>query len=702
MKLIRRISLLFLFILPQFASAISKEERTHISDSLYRSVPTCHTPGDSLQVYLNLYDLLPRGEGNRLVDTLINVAMRAGQPNVALDIIRNDVNRNMSNDTLREARLEFVRRTFPKSDARQETETFIKMISNMRAAMYSDMVDRTAMLEKLKQQFDNNPPTDLHGRIVLLHGICMILSQDNNTKMLTQYIDSLGVLINQLPATAISIRNAYNIHAASAYLDTYPEKALEADRRSLNDITRLQNYYAKQGRIYRRYEATQYVIYTRMLSCYPDLSDNDFYDIYRKAVELGTTDPDASVRYEAYHEPDLYKAAREQDWATAYPLLNNIVGTKAFDSLSTPRQIRMLRNYIKASQAMNDEKGLLRASLRLNDYLDREMKFRTQGLYREIRLAYADYDMRRHYNDLEVATLKSRNRLTSIVTILSIIGLVLMSTFIVMLLVQYRKMRIMAKSLKISNAKLKKESENLKTAQRDLVRARDSALKANALKSDFIKNLSYEIKIPLQAINEYSKLIADCADPNTKEYLGRFTDLIDYNGELLTTIINDALHLSQLESDTMPVQKQIVSLRTLCQATIDTLQRRNKNTALKLQLAENLPDIQINTDQSRLQQILQNLLINAIKFTEKGTITLGYEVDEENGKVSFYVADTGIGINPENSEKIFDRFVKLDPNVQGAGLGLTISRMLARLLGGTLVLDSSYTGGARFVLTLPR
>ncbi|MDE6556096.1 MAG: HAMP domain-containing histidine kinase, partial [Duncaniella sp.] len=230
----------------------------------------------------------------------------------------------------------------------------------------------------------------------------------------------------------------------------------------------------------------------------------------------------------------------------------------------------------------------------------------------------------------------------------------------------------------------------------------DSAVKANALKSDFIKNLSYEIRIPLQAINEYSRLIADCADPGTKEYLRNFTDLIEHNSELLTTIINDVIHLSELESDTMNVQRQLVSLRVLCRTVVETLRSRVKNPDLKIRLASNLPDIQINSDQSRVQQILLNLLINAVKFTPKGTITLGYKVDEDKNEVNFYVEDTGIGINPENKEKIFERFVKLDSNTQGAGLGLTISRMLARLLGGDLSLDTSYLGGARFVLSLPR
>lgn len=127
-----------------------------------------------------------------------------------------------------------------------------------------------------------------------------------------------------------------------------------------------------------------------------------------------------------------------------------------------------------------------------------------------------------------------------------------------------------------------------------------------------------------------------------------------------------------------------------------------------LQFDASSPAISLFTDPQRLHQILLNLLTNAAKFTQRGSITLGFslENDEEGNtdleKVRFVVTDTGIGIKADKKEAIFDRFVKLDKETQGAGLGLTISRLLARILGGDVYLDTTYTKGARFVLILPR
>ena len=118
-------------------------------------------------------------------------------------------------------------------------------------------------------------------------------------------------------------------------------------------------------------------------------------------------------------------------------------------------------------------------------------------------------------------------------------------------------------------------------------------------------------------------------------------------------------------------------------------------------LDPNVPKLELFSDPTRVQQILNNLLVNATKFTNHGSIVLSYRLSDDGDNVVFSVTDTGIGINPENKEKIFERFVKLDPNVQGAGLGLTLARMMARMLGGDLVLDTTYLDGASFILTLP-
>lgn len=280
----------------------------------------------------------------------------------------------------------------------------------------------------------------------------------------------------------------------------------------------------------------------------------------------------------------------------------------------------------------------------------------------------------------------------------------------IFLFLQYLKNRNLANSLAESNQKLLTESENLRQSKSELIRARDAAQKANNLKSDFIKNMSYEVKVPLQAINEYSHLIADCTSgssttdsepPASIRHLSHFADLIELNSELLSTIIDDVLRLAEIDSDSMPLHPQVVNLKLLCENTVASVKHRVK-PGVTLSLDPACQRIDLFTDPTRVQQILNNLLTNATKFTKEGHITLSYSTDATGENVIFTVTDTGIGINPENREKIFDRFVKLDRESQGAGLGLTIGRLIARKLGGDLSLDTSYTRGARFTLTLPK
>ncbi|MDE6557319.1 MAG: hypothetical protein K2K55_10220, partial [Duncaniella sp.] len=472
---------LFLFIIlltsTSGANALDLAERMAVADSLRMRLTQKISPSDSLSVLVNLYDVLPRSQGNLLADSIINLAMRTREEMVAFDIIRNDVNRHMRSDSIIESRLKLTLEKFPLSEGREETETFIRMVRNMRRSIYADEFDRNIMLERLKQEFDNNPPTDLYERIVLLHAMVMMLSQDPNSSLMVQYMDTLGQLVNQLPPMAFSVRNAFNVHAATAFQNSDPVKSLEADRRSLNDINKLVKFYSDRGRHFRIYDTNRYVIYCRMLNNWSVLSDKEFDDLYDQAIQLTETDPDARARYQAFAEPDLYRSLRYKDYEKAYPLLKKMIEPKVFSTLSNPRRIRVLKNFILTCKTLNKSDDLAEASLRLNEILEKEMEFRTQGLFREIRLAYANYDMRRHYGDLENETRKSRERLTIEVLVLSILGLVLMGIFIVLLLRQYSRMRVLAKSLKISNAKLQKESTNLKKAKVELKRARDSAVK---------------------------------------------------------------------------------------------------------------------------------------------------------------------------------------------------------------------------------
>lgn len=232
------------------------------------------------------------------------------------------------------------------------------------------------------------------------------------------------------------------------------------------------------------------------------------------------------------------------------------------------------------------------------------------------------------------------------------------------------------------------------------MKARDEAQLANRIKSDFIKNMSGEVAVPLHTINEYTNLIIDCSEAGFKPYLKHFADLVSHNAELLTAIVNDVLNLSEIDSDSVAVSMKKESLAQLCQLAIESVKHR-VHPGVDISVAPGLPDVTVYTDSRRLLQILVQLLSNSAKFTKRGRIVLDYKADENAGKAYIAVTDTGIGVAPGNAERIFERFVKLDRSSQGVGIGLPIARHLAELLAGTVTFDASYTDGARFIVTVP-
>lgn len=233
---------------------------------------------------------------------------------------------------------------------------------------------------------------------------------------------------------------------------------------------------------------------------------------------------------------------------------------------------------------------------------------------------------------------------------------------------------------------------------KELTGALDKAKMADRMKTAFIQNMSHEIRTPLNAIVGFSSLLADEYNEINPEEAKEFSNLINKNSDLLTTLVNDILDLSNLESGKYQMQFSPYSVQTLCNDTIDCIKQRvPEGVELKVDYDE---DIQLVMDNKRVEQILINYLTNACKHTEKGSITLSYKI--MNNYVEFAVTDTGDGIPKDKAESVFQRFEKLNQFKQGTGLGLNICRAIASQLQSRCWVDTGYTDGARVIFELNR
>ncbi|MFP4059893.1 MAG: ATP-binding protein [Bacteroidota bacterium] len=250
-----------------------------------------------------------------------------------------------------------------------------------------------------------------------------------------------------------------------------------------------------------------------------------------------------------------------------------------------------------------------------------------------------------------------------------------------------------------------KDVSIFKKNEEELIRARKKAEESDRLKTAFLANMSHEIRTPMNAIIGFSELlkIPDIDNRKKEEY----AKIISNKGSLLLTLIDDIIEVAKFESGKLSINKTSCDINSLLEelrVIFDEKKKaRNKeNVLVKLYIPEKIEE-PVYTDPGRLQQVLTNLIDNALKFTERGYIEFGYEVKEKY--IQFFVKDTGIGIKKKDQKLIFNRFRQVEDTPSkrhgGSGLGLTISKGIVSLLGGKMWLESKFDEGSVFYFTLP-
>lgn len=337
-------------------------------------------------------------------------------------------------------------------------------------------------------------------------------------------------------------------------------------------------------------------------------------------------------------------------------------------------QVKQLQSAQQMLQLDRQRKGLELSNVHL-ELNNKNLKLLNQ--YQEMLKQKAETErLREKARSSDIISQKNRSIATLLALVLAIITI---SSFVYILL-------------------RRKVEQQLKREKVAAEQAREEAERADRLKTLFLQNMSHEIRTPLNAIVGFSSIMAEQAEELDEKTKADYIGLISNNTDQLTTLINDILDLSSLESGYYKVNYEDVDLNDLCSQAIESVKGREKE-GVALRFDAPYDSLTIRTDHVRTSQVITNFLTNACKYTDEGSITLTYERQDENVVIS--VTDTGRGIDIANADKIFNRFEKLDSFVQGTGIGLNICLRIAQLLHGEVKLDTSYKGGSRFLFVIP-
>ena len=243
--------------------------------------------------------------------------------------------------------------------------------------------------------------------------------------------------------------------------------------------------------------------------------------------------------------------------------------------------------------------------------------------------------------------------------------------------------------------------------EQELIRAKVKAEESDKIKTVFLANMSHEIRTPMNGILGFAQLLS--SEKISRQELNEYIQAIDSNGKVLISLIDDIIDISKIESGHVKINRESIQLNEFLDEIFQSFlnePRRTEKENVQFILEKDLPDLEciIETDPVRLRQVIYNLISNAIKFTSKGTIRVGYRLDSPNSLL-FYVKDTGIGIQPQKLKLIFERFIQADDSITrkygGSGLGLAISKGLVELMGGKIWVESSQMKGSSFYFSHP-
>lgn len=713
------VSFIVVFLLPVGVTAQRERVTKNTSDSLRRALRRATTPRDSADILIDMYDVNTasksiadaREDNINILNMLYEVSLRAKDTTTAYDAMRYLSTVARYDTRFIEQQLKRLSR-MPDAPEKRDAQTFLriqKYFWTLRDTTVSDaeLLDRYAQIRKEVAHAKGS--RNVNDRLEQQFALILYGSNLVESEQMEKYLGELEGLIMLSPDHREQLKSYYYRIAAMLYDENEnQEKAVEADRIMLNILAAHDSLNILEDREFKSYDFQRFTVYRRMMSNYKAMKPDSVAIVYNELQKIMKRLPHHQINEVDEATVSGMWHMFKHDYKKALKDLRVVLTSKRFQN--KPNYIKA---YIAAASEVGSEKDLKAAIDLYSELLLRRARAAANTEYTRLKIEYQVDSLVTESRDA-VRQARDANRRQEETEAhffnYGLVGIGLFLTAIIIIqIIANRRMRRMADKLKVSNDNLLRERNTLSKTKADLEQANANARQAMNQKSEFIHNVSHEISEPVKAIVGFTQLIVDSIPEERRKYLTGFVDIITHNGSLLQRIVGDILDTAEVDDAVTNIVVTRFNPEEIINLVVDSFRPRltqdQKFVVEPLRIV-GTPGVHdndkgVDTDAGRLEQILNNVLDNAVKFGEKGSITIETELNYDSGNMTIAISDEGHGIPAGKEEQIFERFEKLGHYNGGLGLGLYISRAIVRLLNGEIKVDTSYHHGTRMIITLP-
>lgn len=657
---------IFIFV----SSAIVASDTNQAADSLLRLLETTYSPEKRILLYRNLADIYfdgsdAKGYLLKMYDEASGINDRKSMLDALNDIIIQEANSCHKDSVLKYA--EYIKTISP------ERAKILLPLYHMRlfnALSLSDKKEEAFKEESNSQLTPTGEQDNLYRRAASAYIMGNGLYQNDLFEKALSYLEKAFKLTESFPEADKQMYQRIIIwRLCLTYAQTGKEKKAV---KIMENFIRLVEHdydtnYRKQRPFYK-IDLYRLQYYTFMIGCLPLLTPDQESYYWNRIQKIGKTLTSDLDKYNYYLCANNYycNSLAHRNYRKAIVANDSLI---KFAATLAPQNLPGLYNinsmiYEEIKDYPNALK-YLKISHHVQDSLN------TEATHRQLNELQVKYDLNALNHEKTMLEIKNKQYLLISMSILLVIVLFISTYFYF----SWKKEKRMKMELKVLHAK---------------------AQESETMKQSFINSICHEIRTPLNAIVGFSDLIMN--EEIDDEIRREFPAVIQRNTALLTGLVNSMLEVASLDVSEEKLPCESVDLRDICTTEMECL-RKKENITYKLDIPSG--NMYINTNARYLTQVIEHLLNNANKFTEKGDIVLGYEKDEACGKICICVTDTGCGIPQDKHEEVFNRFSKLDTFIPGNGLGLYLCRLIVKRLAGEIKIDPDYAEGTRVVVILP-